>query len=198
MNDTLAHPLVRVYLSSVEERTAALPEARRRELLADLSEHIEVALAEAGGFDESGVRRVLDQLGTPGEIAAAALAEEPGDQPVPESGRRTAVTAVLIAAQLPAALVPAVGPLLAPVVTVVALVRLWRSRQWSRREKGEATLLMFSPLVAVPVLAVLLSVALGGLSPIGLMVAVLLALPLPTVGAVRLARSAARLRARQR
>ncbi|GAA0674150.1 hypothetical protein GCM10010193_28720 [Kitasatospora atroaurantiaca] len=194
MNDTLAHPLVRAYLTSVEERTTALPDVRRQELLADLREHIEVALADSDTFDENSVRRVLDQLGTPGEIAAAALAEEPGNHPVPESSRHTSVTLCLIVMALPAALIPVIGPFLALAATVAALVRLWKSPQWVRREKRQATLLVLSPVVTVPALAVVLSVALGGLTPITLMTALLAAMCLPVAAAIRLGRSAARLR----
>ncbi|MER6400768.1 hypothetical protein ABT263_32705 [Kitasatospora sp. NPDC001603] len=195
MTDTLAHPLVRDYLSSVEALTAALPELHRRELLADLREHIEVALADAGHLDGDGVRGVLDQLGAPGEIAAAALAEEPGDdRPVPESGGRTAVTAALIAVPLPAALVPVIGAPLGLIAAVVGLVRLWKSPQWSRREKREATLLALSPVLVLPVVAAVLSVVLGGLSARTVTIALLVTLALPVVAAARLVRSAARLR----
>ncbi|MDH6577223.1 hypothetical protein [Kitasatospora sp. MAP5-34] len=194
MNDPLAHPLVLAYLSSIEERTTALPDARRQELLADLREHIEVALAESGTLDETSVRRVLDQLGTPGEITAAALAEEPGNHPTPETSRHTSITLCLAALALPAALVPVAGPLLSLAATVAALVRLWKSPQWVRREKRQATLLLLSPVVTVPAFAVICSVALGGLTAIALLTALLLAAFLPVAAAVRLGRSATRLR----
>ncbi|MFJ9947152.1 HAAS signaling domain-containing protein [Kitasatospora sp. NPDC091207] len=198
MNDTLAHPLVRVFLSSVEQRTAALPEAHRRELLADLREHIAVALAEAGTLDDAGVRRVLDQLGTPAEITAAALAEEPGDQPVAESAGRTVLTVALVAVPLPVGLVPVLGLVLSPVAAVAALVRLWKSRQWSRPEKLRATVLMLSPVLTVPLLAGVVSVASGGLSARTVLIPLLAALVLPVVAAVGLHRSAARLREQRR
>ncbi|MFI6447148.1 HAAS signaling domain-containing protein [Kitasatospora sp. NPDC050543] len=194
MNDTLDHPLVRAFLSSVEERAAALPDLRRQELLADLREHVEVALADSGSFDESDVRRVLDQLGSPGEITAAALAEEPGDHPVPDSSGHTSITLGLIVVALPAALIPVIGPLLTLPATIAALVRLWKSPQWVRREKQQATLLVLSPTVTVPVFAVVLSLALGQLAPTTVMAALLAAMTIPVAAAVRLGRSAARLR----
>ncbi|MDH6127383.1 hypothetical protein [Kitasatospora sp. GP82] len=194
MNNTLTHPLVRAYLSSVEEQATALPGARRQELLADLREHIEVALAESDTLDDNSVRRVLEQLGAPGEIAAAALAEEPGNHPVPQSSRHTSVTLCLAVVPLPVALVPVIGPFLALAATVAALVRLWKSPQWVRREKRQATLLVLSPVVTVPALAVVCSVVLGGLTPIALMTALPAAVCLPVAAAIRLGRSAARLR----
>ncbi|MEV4612447.1 hypothetical protein AB0K43_07575 [Kitasatospora sp. NPDC049258] len=198
MNDTLTHPLVRAYLSAVEERGAALPEDRRRELLADLSEHIEVALADAGAagtVGEEAVREVLGRLGAPGDIAAAALAEEPGGElPAPAAGGRTAVTLGLVVAPLPLAVVPAIGGVLSLAATIAALVLLWKSPQWVRREKRQATLLVLSPVVTLPVLALVCSAALGGLSPAALLSALPVALCLPVAAAVRLGRSAARLR----
>ncbi|MER8185257.1 hypothetical protein [Kitasatospora sp. NPDC094015] len=199
MNDTLTHPLVRAFLSAVEQRVVALPEQQRRELLADLSEHIEVSLAEAGtdpsGSEEDAVRRVLGLLGAPADIAAAALAEEPGDgAPVPASGGHTALTLALAVAPLPVLLVPGVGPVLALAAMVTALVRLWRSAQWTRPEKRRATLLLLSPLLTVPLLVLLGAVATGGLSAAAILAVVALALGLPVVATVLLGRSAARLR----
>lgn len=68
-----------------------LSDDRRRDLVADLREHMESVLPQ--GFDDAAVRETLDRLGSPREIVAAAIAEEPGVQPLrPESGVRTAVT----------------------------------------------------------------------------------------------------------
>ncbi|MFJ7271402.1 HAAS signaling domain-containing protein [Streptomyces sp. NPDC099050] len=68
---TSADP-VRDYLSAVEREGSALPADRRRELLADLAEHIEVTRAERPGVT---VGEVLAELGDPRTIAATALAE---------------------------------------------------------------------------------------------------------------------------
>lgn len=68
---TTADP-VRDYLSAVEREASALPADRRRELLADLAEHIEVTRAERPHVT---VGEVLAELGDPRTIAATALAE---------------------------------------------------------------------------------------------------------------------------
>lgn len=60
------------YLSAVEREASALPADRRRELLADLAEHIEVTRAER---PEVTIGEVLAELGDPRTIAATALAE---------------------------------------------------------------------------------------------------------------------------
>ncbi|MGW5446613.1 HAAS signaling domain-containing protein [Streptomyces asiaticus] len=205
MSSPLSHPLVRTFLSSVERQTAALPAAWREELLEDLREEIAAALADDLGEDPAGdgdsaigaerVRQVLDWIGTPEEIAADALAEESGSiPPEPEDAGATWVTLGLAVLPVPLCLVPGVGIPLGLVAALGALVRLWRSAPWARREKRQATLFVLSPLVTVPVLAVALSLAFDGISAASFVASLLIALTLPVVGAIRLARSAARLR----
>ncbi|MBA6438836.1 HAAS signaling domain-containing protein [Streptomyces sp. GMR22] len=205
MSSPLSHPLVRTFLSSVERRTAALPAAWREELLEDLREEIAAALADDLGEDPAGdgdsaigaerVRQVLDWIGTPEEIAADALAEESGSiPPEPEDAGATWVTLGLAVLPVPLCLIPGVGIPLGLVAALGALVRLWRSAPWVRREKRQATLFVLSPLVTVPVLAVALSLAFDGISAASFVASLLIALTLPVVGAIRLARSAARLR----
>ena len=48
-----AETLVRDYLGRLETVSASLPVERQGELLAELREHIELALAEAGSSDEA-------------------------------------------------------------------------------------------------------------------------------------------------
>ncbi|MEE4595814.1 hypothetical protein V2J94_28650 [Streptomyces sp. DSM 41524] len=205
MSSPLSHPLVRTFLSSVERQTAALPAAWREELLEDLREEIAAALADDLGEDPAGdgdsavgaerVRQVLDWIGTPEEIAADALAEESGSiPPEPEDAGATWVTLGLAVLPVPLCLVPGVGIPLGLVAALGALVRLWRSAPWARREKRQATLFVLSPLATVPVLAVALSLAFDGISAASFVASLLIALTLPVVGAIRLARSAARLR----
>lgn len=61
--------LVDEYLRRLERAADRLAPARRGELVGDVKEHIEAALA--GDHDELTVRNVLDRLGTPEEIVAA-------------------------------------------------------------------------------------------------------------------------------
>lgn len=67
--------LVRDYLSAVEREASALSADRRQELLADLTEHIEVTRAER---PDVAIGEVLAELGDPRAIAATALAEAEG------------------------------------------------------------------------------------------------------------------------
>jgi uncharacterized membrane protein len=54
---------------------ATLPPPRRSELVAEIREHIDAALQDAGTRDEVAVRNVLERLGSPEEIAAEASDE---------------------------------------------------------------------------------------------------------------------------
>lgn len=80
-------PLVDAYLRRLDAAARDLPAGRRAELSAELEEHIEDALREAGARDEATVRNVLDRLGPPEEIAAAAGAS---GAPAPEAARAPA------------------------------------------------------------------------------------------------------------
>ena len=64
--------LVQDYLRRLEQAAAPLPRSRRAELVAEIREHIDDALLEAGAADEVAVRNVLERLGPPEEIVAAA------------------------------------------------------------------------------------------------------------------------------
>ncbi|MEU8515713.1 hypothetical protein AB0C76_29660 [Kitasatospora sp. NPDC048722] len=193
MNNATEHPLVRAHLDAVERYTAPLTAERRRELLADLREHVEIALAESDATDEEAVRQVLEQLGSPRRIADAALAEEGCARPEPETGRRTTTTLLLAVLAMPLLLVPAVGPGLALVSALVATVRVAKSPQWTGREKKQAALLLLSPILLTPLAAVVVASS-AGLTPAGVLVACAIGFCPTLVAAFRLARSASRLR----
>lgn len=70
------------YLDRVRIALASLPLERRDEIVADLREHIDAAVAERPG-DEAFLRTVLDRLGDPAAIAAEAREAYPWPQPPP-------------------------------------------------------------------------------------------------------------------
>ncbi|QKW23607.1 hypothetical protein HUT16_34960 [Kitasatospora sp. NA04385] len=194
MSNAAEHPLVRAHLAAVERCTASLPPERRRELLADLREHVQVALAEHDGpVDDDAVRHVLDELGSPRRIADAALAEEGRTCPEPESGLRTATTLTLLALAAPLLLVPVLGPYLAPAAAATGAVRLARSPQWSGREKKHAALLLLGTLPLTPLAAFAVSVV-GALDQTGMLLALAIGFCPALLAVLRLARSAGRLR----
>ncbi|WP_433794577.1 HAAS signaling domain-containing protein [Actinoplanes sp. CA-252034] len=69
---TQTDELVTAYLARVERAASRLPAGRREELLGDLREHIEIARAESGAESEAEVRTILERLGDPESIVAAA------------------------------------------------------------------------------------------------------------------------------
>ncbi|MFD5466468.1 hypothetical protein ACFWIQ_27080 [Kitasatospora sp. NPDC127059] len=193
MNNPIEHPLVRAHLDAVARSTATLPPERRRELLADLREHIEISLTDTP-LTEATVRAVLEQLGTPRQIADAALAEEGQTPPAPEPAGRTNLTLALAVLALPLALIPVAGPVLGFASAVLAAVRVSRSRQWTRREKRQAALLLLSPLLLTPAIALAVTVLSSGLTPTALLATCALGFCPSLTAALRLSRSAARVR----
>ncbi len=82
-----AEALVSDYLGRLERAAQPLPADRRRgELIAEVHEHIESALAEAGSRDEVTARNVLERLGAPEEIVAAETGS--GGEPAGRHPRR--------------------------------------------------------------------------------------------------------------
>ena len=78
-----ADPLVEGYLRHLEAVAAVLPEYRRAELLAEIRAHLDEALRQVPAGDEAAVRSMLDRLGSPEEIVAAAADPMPAGQFVP-------------------------------------------------------------------------------------------------------------------
>jgi hypothetical protein len=138
-------PLVDDYLRRLEAAAAHLPRARRKELVGEIDEHLEAALAEAGD-DEAAVRNVLERLGSPEEIAAAA-------GPAPERGRLETAALFVLSVSF---ILPGVGYL-------IGAGLVFASKAWGGRDKTIG--LLIPPLVvligAVVVLAGAASVADG-------------------------------------
>ncbi|MEU9564324.1 hypothetical protein AB0D16_20165 [Streptomyces sp. NPDC048161] len=135
--------LVREYLAAVEREASALPAERRQELVADLAEHIEVALTER----PESCRDILRELGDPRTIAATALQESgfgpgaaPGAFATPGAGtgqapgRRSPAWLVVLLPVLALGL----GYLWIPLgfaLKVAGAVVLFRSRHWTSGQK---------------------------------------------------------------
>ncbi len=142
-------PIVADYLRRLDAAAAGLPAGRRAELAAEVREHIDTALAEAGAADEVTVRNTLDRLGSPEEIVAAeegtAISpEQEGTSPAPvgrsaRAGSSWGALEVAAAACLglawPALLLP-YGPLWWLGLGVAGLVLVWASARWSGRQKA--------------------------------------------------------------
>ena len=148
MTTSHTNELVAAYLRRLERATDSLPRSRRAELVAEIREHIDDALLEAGAADEVAVRNVLERLGPPEEIAAAASPPSA----TPARAGRLEIAAMIVLA------VPFVGWLVG-----IPLVLL--SQAWPGRDKAIAVLLGLSPLF-VGALTVL-ATSDGGGGPVG-------------------------------
>jgi hypothetical protein len=147
-----ADALVRDYLGRLEAAAWPLSGDRRGELVNEVREHIESALAEAGRRDEVTARNVLERLGAPEEIVAA---EADAGGPM----RWTPPPAVAVERrpqwgplEIGAILFLTVGAILLPIVgPIIGLVLVWMSGEWTTRQKTVATLiavvLLFLPIL---------------------------------------------------
>ncbi|GAA0605560.1 hypothetical protein HPO96_02295 [Kribbella sandramycini] len=127
-----ADQLVDAYLDYLTKAAEPLPAERRTDLIADVTSHIAEARA-AGATTESDVRQMLQQLGDPDDIVAAAtdglvLVERP--KPQPRLGGREILTLILLP----------FGAYIFFVGWVVGVVLLWMSDRWTRNEKLLGTL----------------------------------------------------------
>lgn len=75
MTATKTGKLVEDYLHRLEMALRPLPPSQRDQLVCEITEHIEQGRAQ--GQSEAAVRDLLDRLGEPEDIAAAALGDEP-------------------------------------------------------------------------------------------------------------------------
>jgi len=137
--------LVTDYLGRLDAAARSLPASRRAELAGEVRQHIEMALAEAGGRDEVTVRNVLDRLGPPDDIVDAERGADgpppgwtisattgPGTQSSGWGGNEIAAVLLLT---LGSVFLPIVGPLL-------GLIFVWASQQWTNRQKTIASLIV--------------------------------------------------------
>jgi hypothetical protein len=100
---TSVDEMVEEYLRRLNTALGPLPDPRRHQLVTEITEHIEQARSELPEQSEAAVRNLLDRLGRPEDIAAAALADDqlPGDQ---RSSRKLIISLIVGAALVAAAL----------------------------------------------------------------------------------------------
>jgi hypothetical protein len=176
MRTSHPNPLVSAYLDQLDSAATGLPASRRTELIAEIRAHIDDALAEAGATDEVTVRNVLERLGAPEEIVAAATG--PRMEPVRTRGKLEIAALVVLALS---GIVPVLG-------WAVGVVLVLSSEAWSRRDKAIGLVLGLAPILlgAIGVVAAsapsrsavpgadpqMMADGAGGLGPIELLVLV--------------------------
>lgn len=145
MNTGATHPFVEDYLARLgSESSRMLPPDEARELVDDVREHLASALT--ADSSEAEIRDVLDRLGAPSEVVAAAGSPTPASAPQvlhpqvvaqrPPSfgGVEVGAIATLIIAEV----VSVVWPLSIP-LWIAGLVLLLVSRLWTGGEKALGT-----------------------------------------------------------
>lgn len=159
--------LVRDYLGRLDAATWPLTIDRRAELVAEVREHIETALAEAGQRDEVTVHNVLERLGLPEEIVAAEADSGGAAAPQAVGQMVAAASSRWGAVEIIALLMLTVGALLLPVIgPIIGLLFVWASTRWTRREKVIATIIV-AVVLLVPILGLLGAVAVPGSPSLG-------------------------------
>jgi uncharacterized membrane protein len=153
-----ADPLVVDYLGRLRAATWPLPAHRRDELVAEVAEHIEAALAAAGAGDEATVRNVLERLGEPESIAAAEVGDVRQEQPAgpvvrvvePNEPRRPEPIAGGI--EILAILVLALGGIVPVLGVAVGYALTFLSTRWTGKARLYAGLLIVGVAAAAWVL----------------------------------------------
>jgi uncharacterized membrane protein len=139
MTDSTVDRLVDQYLTRLADAAQALPPDRRAELLSEIREHIAAAIAEADGADEVAVRTMLDRLGQPGDIVAAAVEDDPPKDPANASTSQTHQRGLGL--EIAAVVMLTLGSLIPVFGWAVGVVLLWSSGLWRRSEKVLGTLI---------------------------------------------------------
>jgi uncharacterized membrane protein len=86
--NTKQNDVVTEYLHEVDLRLSGLPVLQRRELLADLAAHVATERTERNIQTEGELIEILERLGSPEVVAAAAYEEAGSYSPVPTARRR--------------------------------------------------------------------------------------------------------------
>jgi hypothetical protein len=126
MTNSTADRLVDDYLNRLADAARALPPDRRSELVSEIREHIDAWRSGNTGADEPAIRTMLDRLGEPADIVAAAMEIDP-----PE--RSIVLEWAAVICLTAGSLIPFFGWL-------IGVVLLWYSGLWTRSEKILATL----------------------------------------------------------
>jgi hypothetical protein len=182
---TRAGQLVQQYLHRLHRATADLPESIRVELTGDIEAHLADTLGT--NPNEATTRQVLDELGSPDEIAASA-ATESGVSGTGHAQRGTGAVVYDVAAVL----VLLAGGFVVPVAGWIAgVVMLWSGPRWQARHKWTGTLL-WPAAIAVGGLALLADHAAHGHAAPVVIIAALVVLAGLIAGFAYLIRAATR------
>lgn len=149
METTVTEQILCDYLERLERPSDALPPAQHSELVEEITDHIAAARAAGQLEDEASLRSLLDRLGDPADIVAAARADQPGGSYGPGTDHRAAqspplppVKAPGIGLEIAAVMLMTVGSIIPFIGWLAGVVLLWTSRRLRTAEKILATLVV--------------------------------------------------------
>jgi len=147
MNTTL-HPLAEDYLRRLEHAAWSLPGHDRAELLAEIRGHLQAGLTPES--TDADVRNLLDELGAPEDIIAAAHGSTDGAATTGLAHLAPPAGSPWGAMEIMAVLGLTVGTFVVPVIgPIVGIVLVWGSTRWTHREKTVATILTVLPVIVL-------------------------------------------------
>jgi uncharacterized membrane protein len=154
MTASHATHIVEGYLARLEAELGSAPADRRRELLADVREHITEARATLEQETDADLLNILDRLGEPAELAREAT-EPSSVQMVVSNSLYPAMTWGWI---------EVAAILLMILAWPAGIILVWLSRFWGSRDKAIATALGAVPFsLGFPLFAPLIGPVLGPL-----------------------------------
>lgn len=136
----MTETLVQEYLERLARAADRLPPDRRAELVEEIREHIDSAVAAGEAGSEAELRDLLDRLGDPEEIVAAAADDDPSNPlpPAPPGRYRRPGIGLEIAAVA----LMTLGSLIIGLGWAAGAILLWTSRRWTTGEKLLGTLVV--------------------------------------------------------
>ena len=140
MTNSTVNRLLDQYLTRLADAAQALAPDRRAELLSEIREHIAASMAEADGPDEVAVRTMLDRLGQPEDIVAAAVEDDPPEHPANAGHPQTHRPGIGL--EIGAVVMLTLGSLIPIIGWAVGVILLWSSGLWRRSDKVMGTLII--------------------------------------------------------
>ncbi len=134
MNSKNVDQMIRDYMGRLQQSLRDLPQARRQEILEEISEHIRTARKHLHIENETAIRQILAQMGTVEDIRAEA-----GLTPIPEVSWREHWTPWILL----------FGGFFFFVGWLAGVVLLWQSSVWRLHDKLLGTLIWPGGLAAV-------------------------------------------------
>ncbi|GAA5180165.1 hypothetical protein GCM10023322_11850 [Rugosimonospora acidiphila] len=135
--------LIADYLDRLRQASADLPAGSRAELMQDIGAHLAEKVDATAS--EVQVRRVLDELGAPEEIAAEAADQSGTRSSAPAAGGLAYDVATVLVLLLGGFVIPLLG-------WIAGVVLLWNGPRWNARHKWAGTLIWPGAIILALVL----------------------------------------------